>query len=194
MKYKKRFRTGKDIAQEAMLIREDEIKIKRAITQGVYAKFDGCVEPINPGGTASYGGYILEKGKRLHKIAEIYTPMPGELTTNNIAEYAGLRAILEYLISLNKQLMPVVIMGDSKLVIEQMLGKWKIKNGRYKSIALQCRELTSQFRQIDFFWIPREKNRVADRLSKCRLLKMGIVLSNWKASKNKRFFKRKKAA
>lgn len=138
--------------------------------------FDGCCEPVNPGGIASYGAVILKDGKRIWEASEIFYPKKGKEkeTSNNVAEYSGFKAILEYLIAkgLNKE--RITIHGDSMLVLRQMFGTWKIKQGYYVPIALQCKKLLKQFPNITGEWIPRDENSLADELSKAKLLKAGV--------------------
>jgi ribonuclease HI len=59
------------------------------------AYFDGACEPINPGGTASYGALILQAGEPIWMSSEIFRPENGNQTSNNLAEYSGLIAVLE---------------------------------------------------------------------------------------------------
>jgi broad specificity phosphatase PhoE len=54
---------------------------------------------------------------------------------------------------------------DSKLVVEQMSGRWKIKNAALQPLALRARELVSGFAMVRFEWIPRARNAHADRLA-----------------------------
>jgi ribonuclease HI len=138
--------------------------------------FDGCCEPVNPGGTASYGAVILRDDEVIHVASEIFYPQKGKEreTSNNVAEYSGFRHVLIWLLGqgLNRQC--IEIRGDSNLVIEQMFGYWRIKQGFYVPIAKECRELLKQFPNIRGKWIPREQNSLADKLSKAELLKAGI--------------------
>src|SRR5690348_637142 len=62
------------------------------------AYFDGACEPVNPGGTASYGAVIFRDCKRIWECSEIYNSGPGNErnTSNNVAEYAALIAVLEW--------------------------------------------------------------------------------------------------
>ena len=60
------------------------------------AYFDSACEPVNPGGTASYGAAIYENQQLIWKCSEIYGR--GEHTSNNVAEYAALIAVLEWFI------------------------------------------------------------------------------------------------
>ena len=138
----------------------------------ITAWFDGACEPTNPGGVMSYGAYIIKYGKTIWSESKI-VETPGQ-STNNIAEYSGFIAILEYLLSNNLQDEPILIHGDSKLVIEQMFGTWQIKSGAYKPYALKSKELLKKFKSANGTWIPREENEAADELSKCALQAVGI--------------------
>jgi hypothetical protein len=66
--------------------------------QSFAAYFDGACGPHNPGGTASFGAVIFENGEPVWKCSEIYVPEQGHErdTSNNIAEYAGFNAVLEW--------------------------------------------------------------------------------------------------
>ena len=99
-------------------------------------------------------------------------------TTNNLAEYAGLLAILEYLFRRNLNQEEIHICGDSQMVIEQMNGNWKIKKGPYVGLAEKCKEILEQFSNISFEWIPREDNDIADGLSKDAVEKTWKKLGN----------------
>ncbi len=142
----------------------------------IEAFFDGCCEPINPGGTASYGVVILQDGKRIWETSKIVTMEKGKekYTSNNVAEYSGFKAILDYLLSHDLHRNVVIIRGDSNLVIHQMFGTWKIKSGYYVPIALLCRQILKQFPNITGEWIRRDENYLADELSKARLIEAGI--------------------
>lgn len=85
------------------------------------------------------------------------------ITTNNVAEYngmiAGVRRALEIApdASLHIRL-------DSKLVVEQMSGRWKIKNAVLADLAAEARSILSGT-PVSFEWIPRAENSRADRLA-----------------------------
>ena len=59
-------------------------------------------------------------------------------------------------------------------VIQQMFGAWRIKFGFYVPIAKTCKAMLKQFPHITGTWIPREKNSLADELSKAELKKAGV--------------------
>jgi ribonuclease HI len=142
----------------------------------ITAYFDGCCEPINPGGTASFGAVIFVNDKRVKDISQIFYPVRGreKETSNNVAEYSGFISLLEYFISEKLTGEKISVYGDSKLVILQMFGRWRIKKGFYVPLAKKAKILLKNFTKIKGFWIPREENSIADELSKAQLLKAGI--------------------
>ncbi|WP_347693134.1 reverse transcriptase-like protein [Arthrobacter sp. Bz4] len=83
--------------------------------------------------------------------------------SNNVAEYSGLVAGLE----LANELDPtcrILVKMDSKLVVEQMEGRWKIKHADMHALARKARAVLDP-RRVKYQWIPREINKDADRLS-----------------------------
>lgn len=113
----------------------------------------------NPG-HAGYGALVRDPdtGKIL---AEDYKYLG--TVSNNVAEYSGLIAGL----NLAKGIDPkarVLVRMDSKLVVEQMTGNWKIKHADMRELAQQARG-TYPPHLVGYEWIPREKNKDADRLS-----------------------------
>lgn len=85
------------------------------------------------------------------------------ITTNNVAEYRGLIAGLEEARRLGAD--EVTVRMDSKLVVEQMSGRWKVKHPAMAELHQQARSLASTFDAVSFAWIPRERNKHADRLA-----------------------------
>ena len=83
--------------------------------------------------------------------------------TNNVAEYRGLIAGLEEAAKLNAA--EVAVAMDSKLVVEQMSGRWKVKHPDLAELNAQARALASQFESVTYTWIPRAENSHADRLA-----------------------------
>lgn len=142
----------------------------------IEAYFDGCCEPINPGGTASYGAVVFKDGAKIWECSRIFRPAKGREreTSNNVAEYSGFKAILEFLIDGGMNKDKILIRGDSNLVIQQMFGTWKMRGGHYIEVALECLELLKSFSRVKGRWIPREENSIADELSKAELLKAGV--------------------
>src|SRR5437879_3064371 len=112
------------------------------------AYFAGACEPRNPGGTASYGVVIYKDNEAVWDCSEIYRPEPGHEreTTNNIGEYAALIAALQWFAEQKLFEADITVRGDSKLVIEQMFGSWKIKAGAYIVLADKACGLILRFR------------------------------------------------
>ncbi|MEU8378054.1 bifunctional RNase H/acid phosphatase [Streptosporangium sp. NPDC048865] len=84
--------------------------------------------------------------------------------TNNVAEYRGLIAGLTSLLDLAGDGARVEVRMDSKLVVEQMAGRWKVKNEGLRPLALEAAALARRLK-VTWRWIPREKNKDADRLA-----------------------------
>ncbi len=82
--------------------------------------------------------------------------------TNNVAEYRGLIAGLELYLEHTPDAELEVRM-DSKLVIEQMAGRWKVKHPDMRPLAIQAQQLAPFGTQ--WTWVPRERNKAADRLA-----------------------------
>lgn len=136
------------------------------MTYDYTAYFDGSCGPVNPGGIAGYGAIIFDsQGKFVWQCSEIYSPEEKGITSNNVAEYCGAIAILRYFADKELTGERILIKGDSKLVIEQLSGRWKVKKGMYKPQALEARNILTGFDDVTFRWIPREKNLEADYLS-----------------------------
>ena len=85
------------------------------------------------------------------------------VTTNNVAEYRGLIAGLEEARRLGAD--EVAVAADSKLIIEQMSGRWKVKHPDMAELHQQARALASTFDAVTYEWIPRDRNAHADRLA-----------------------------
>ncbi|MET7799272.1 reverse transcriptase-like protein, partial [Streptomyces decoyicus] len=113
----------------------------------------------NPG-PAGYGAVVLdpETGEALAEAAEFIGT-----ATNNVAEYKGLVAGLRAAHALDPQARIRVRM-DSKLVVEQMSGRWKIKHPDMKPLAAEAQSVFPSG-QVTYEWIPRAQNKHADRLA-----------------------------
>ena len=111
----------------------------------------------NPG-PAGYGAVVTENGKI---VAELFDVIG--VATNNVAEYNGLLAGLAHIHQLDKEATVEVAM-DSKLVVEQMSGRWQIKHADMRDLAKQCRDAHTPS-LVTYSWIPRDENSHADRLA-----------------------------
>lgn len=113
----------------------------------------------NPG-PAAYGALVrdLRTGQVLVELADHLG-----VTTNNVAEYSGLIAGLTACREIDPRA-DVEVRMDSKLVVEQMSGRWKIKHEDMRRLALQARDLLPTG-AITFTWVPRALNKAADALA-----------------------------
>jgi ribonuclease HI len=83
--------------------------------------------------------------------------------TNNLAEYEAVRRGMELLSEAGAE--KVEVFGDSELVISQLTEEYRCKRESLFPLWMQCRELMSQFRYINFYWIPRSQNVEANDLA-----------------------------
>jgi ribonuclease H / adenosylcobalamin/alpha-ribazole phosphatase len=112
----------------------------------------------NPG-PSGFGAVVRSEDGSV--LAERSGPLG--LTTNNVAEYTGLIEGLSAASELEAR--EVTVRMDSKLVIEQMSGRWQIKHPGLRPLAAQAAALVHTFDQVTFEWIPREQNTHADGLA-----------------------------
>ena len=124
--------------------------------------FDGGIT-VNPGGIAKYG-YVLRKGGTIVDQGA-GVAMEGEGATVNIAEWTGLLMGLYAALSSEYISEPLWIMGDSKLVINQASGRWKIKSPHFIELFRMCKEAAGKLNIVRWRWIPRLENNHADGLA-----------------------------
>jgi probable phosphoglycerate mutase len=117
----------------------------------------------NPG-AAAYGAVLRDAatGAVLAETANILG-----VATNNVAEYRGLIAGLRLAKDHNPQAQVEVRM-DSRLVVEQMSGNWKIKHPDMRPLAMEAAAVYPPD-QVTYRWVPREQNSAADRLANIAL-------------------------
>jgi broad specificity phosphatase PhoE/ribonuclease HI len=113
----------------------------------------------NPG-PAGYGAVVFA-ADRATVLAE--SKLSIGRATNNVAEYRGLIAGLEEAATIGAT--DVDVFMDSKLVVEQMSGRWKVKHPDIAALHQQATALSTRFDHITYTWIPRAKNSHADRLA-----------------------------
>jgi broad specificity phosphatase PhoE/ribonuclease HI len=113
----------------------------------------------NPG-PGGYGAVVRDAG-----TGEVLAERSGALghTTSNVAEYSGLIAGLRAAVELGAA--DVEARLDSKLVVEQMSGRWRIRQSHLQPLASEAASLVRQLGNVRFQWVPRERNRHADRLA-----------------------------
>ena len=121
---------------------------------------DGLSEPRNPG-VGTFGYVIYEDDKKIDEKGEFI----GEEVSNNYSEYSALASALKRLLDLGIA-KDVTVKSDSKLLVSQMKGEWKVKGGGYLEKYKEALDLSKKFVKLTFEWIPREKNQEADLLSR----------------------------
>lgn len=141
----------------------------------IEAWFDGCCEPYNPGGHASFGALIKVDGETVWQQSGYVGN--GVKMSNNVAEYAGAIACMKQMVGMKFNNSPkhrIVMRGDSKLVINQLQGFWRVRGGLYVPHYKKAHRLHSDFNNIFLEWVPRDKNGEADVLSKQVLKDRGV--------------------
>ncbi|MEV0250706.1 bifunctional RNase H/acid phosphatase [Nocardia sp. NPDC050712] len=113
----------------------------------------------NPG-PAGYGAVVFDAA---HAAVLAERRESIGVATNNVAEYRGLIAGLEAAAELGARVVEVRM--DSKLVVEQMSGRWKVKHASMIPLADRARRLVAGFDRVSFQWIPRAENSHADSLA-----------------------------
>jgi ribonuclease H / adenosylcobalamin/alpha-ribazole phosphatase len=113
----------------------------------------------NPG-LAAYG-YVIERpeGEALASEGHVL----GVDLTNNVAEYGGVIAGMQRALELGVTRLRVY--GDSKLVIEQLKGKWRVRAEGLKALHQEAQALARRFESVTFEHVRRERNAEADRLA-----------------------------
>jgi ribonuclease HI len=113
----------------------------------------------NPGDAA--GGAVVTLAESGSVVAEVGVVCG--VATNNVAEYRGMISGVQAA----KKLYPdasIDIRLDSKLVVEQMSGRWKVKHPDMRQLVAAAWETIGDT-QVTFTWIPREENSAADALA-----------------------------
>ena len=114
----------------------------------------------NPG-PAGYGAVVRDAatGEVLAELSDFLGH-----ATNNVAEYSGLIAGLRAAAALAPGA-DVDVRMDSKLVVEQMSGRWQIKHPGMRPLAAQARQAVQSLGRVTYTWVPRSRNTHADRLA-----------------------------
>ena len=135
---------------------EDDKKTLEVKEYSLY--FDGASRS-NPG-PASFGGVFYLNKKEIFT----YKKYIGT-ATNNQAEYRGLLTGLNHARRL--KIKNLTVYGDSNLVIQQVLGKWKVKSKNIKPIYYDIKKVLKnyKFETIDFKHVYRNNNKRADELA-----------------------------
>ena len=113
----------------------------------------------NPGESGS-GAIVVDQASG-EVLAEI--SLYGGVASNNVAEYKGMIAGVRRAIELDPDA-ELLVRLDSKLVVEQMSGRWKIKHPAMAELAAEARDVLIGT-PVKFQWMPRLENSRADKLA-----------------------------
>jgi ribonuclease H / adenosylcobalamin/alpha-ribazole phosphatase len=112
----------------------------------------------NPG-PAGIGAVVTDRhGRVLRQVSEGIG-----VATNNVAEYRAALAGLQAARDLGAR--SVLLRADSRLLIEQLAGRFRVKNPTLMKLHQDVRKVLESFEQVGFEHVPRELNRDADRLA-----------------------------
>jgi ribonuclease HI len=112
----------------------------------------------NPG-DAGCGAVILDRNGTVVKELSRYLGR----ATNNVAEYEGLLMGLEALLRLGKK--RIRVQSDSQLLVRQLNGEYQVKDEKLKTLFQKAMSLLRQFDAYRILHVPRELNKLADRLA-----------------------------
>jgi ribonuclease HI len=112
----------------------------------------------NPG-EAGAGAAILDENGAIVKEISRYLGH----ATNNVAEYEALLMGLEALLALGKK--RIKVQSDSQLLVRQLNGEYRVKDEKLKLLFQRASTLLSQFSTYRILHVPRELNKLADRLA-----------------------------
>ena len=127
----------------------------------MYKVFCDGASRSNPG-EADIGVSIQENDDEIHTISEAIG-----IASNNVAEYKSLIFALQY--SLENNYLNLEIFLDSKLVVEQINGNFKVKSDNLKKLNSDALNLLKKFDSISIKHIYREQNKRADQLANMAL-------------------------
>lgn len=126
---------------------------------------DGLWELTSSGDSiATYGWVAYRKGKKLSEDCGLADR--GYAATNNVAEYTAVIRALEWLLENGYTGEEIGVHSDSMLAMAQLSGEWQVRSPRIMPLYRQASVLASQFKRVSFWWVPRDRNQEADRLSR----------------------------
>jgi ribonuclease HI len=133
----------------------------------IFLNFDGLCEPRNPRGIATYGVAVKKGQKIIFEESGLARAIPwSDDASNNVAEYSALIRGLEWLIDNGYADREIIVRGDSRIVINQVNGSYKVKAHRLAELYHHAKWLMGHFSRLRIEWIDRSKNSEADLLSR----------------------------
>lgn len=140
----------------------------------VIVYFDGICEAARPGGRRNpgglaWGGYYIPARSDVPGLeADIRDGaffVEGDEATNNVAEYLAAHLVLMRLAEIGYS-GPVVLRGDSQLVIRQFNGEWAVNKPNLAKLCNGLRDRARAFSSFKAEWVPRDQNEEADAASR----------------------------
>src|SRR5579862_232807 len=133
----------------------------------IFLYFDGLCEPKNPGGIATYGVSVWKDSELIFEEGGLARAKPWTLeASNNVAEYSAIIRGLEWLLANGYEKANVIARGDSRIVVNQLNGAFKIKAPRLLELYHDAKKLLNRFRNLKIEWVARSRNSEADLLSR----------------------------
>ena len=111
----------------------------------------------NPVGPAAYGAVVYENNEVVKELGASIG-----VASNNVAEYSGLIAGLKAVNEVDPAA-TILVKMDSKLVVEQMSGRWKVKHPNMQKLVEEALAAHDP-KLVSYQWIPREENSHADSI------------------------------
>ena len=131
-------------------------------------QFDGMLQTLDEqpqmGGFLGYGWLITCNNTEIAHGFGLFAHK--RIVNSNIAEYLALIEGLDALLDLRISDEPIEIQGDAKCIIDQMTGAASINSFSIRSLYHRARKLSGQFNHLRWGWVPRNKNKLADKLSR----------------------------
>ncbi len=130
-------------------------------------EFDGLFRPspVSPTAGIMCVGWLVRSGGNI--LAKGYAVIArGTDATSNIAEYLAMIEGLQALIDMRATRVPIRVIGDARVVLDQMSGICKVSAERLQPIHARAVRLARKLNIFEWHWVPRRFNRAADLLSR----------------------------
>lgn len=163
------------------------MSLKRRTRTGYHLAFDGLFRglpgytgPETKAGVMCYGWLIQKDGEIIARGHGAVAR--GSDATSNVAEYLALIEGLDALLDLGLKDEPVLISGDSKVVIDQMRGVSQVNAPSMKPLHRRAQRLVSYLTEYEWAWTPRKNNRLADALTRLAVKQMRLDMHEYQST------------